>query len=74
MVVRLAHLVLELQLKLEDGVLLRERLSSTLALEDWGQVVVTLVVVLGTQLQEEVSFWGSLILRRRNLLRRNLDR
>ena len=77
-VVRLAHLVLELQLKLEDGVLLRERLSSTLALENWGQVVVTLVVVLGTQLQEEVSFWGSLILRRRNLLRRshnwNLDR
>ena len=74
MVVRLAHLVLELQLKLEDGVLLRERLSPTLALEDRGQVVVTLVVVLGTQLQEEVSFWGSLILRRRNLLRRNLDR
>ena len=56
MVVRLAHLVLELQLKLEDGVLLRERLSSTLALENWGQVVVTLVVVLGAQLQEEVSF------------------
>ena len=56
MVVRLAHLVLELQLKLEDGVLLRERLSSTLALENWGQVVVALVVVLWTQLQEEVGF------------------
>ena len=56
MVVRLAHLVLELQLKLEDGVLLRERLSSTLALENWGQVVVTLVVIFGTQLKEEVSF------------------
>ena len=52
-VVRLPHLVLKLEFQLENGVLLRERLSAALPLKYRGQVVVAVLVVLGSELQEE---------------------
>ena len=50
---RLPHLVLKLEFQLEDGVLLRERLPPALPFKDRGQVVVAVLVVLGSELQEE---------------------
>ena len=63
---RLPHLVLKLEFQLEDGVLLRERLPSALPLEYRGQVVVAVLVVLGSKLKEKVNLEE----RRR---KRNLD-
>ena len=54
-VVRLPHLVLKLELQLEDGVLLRERLPPALPLKYRGQVVVAVLVVLGSKLKEKVN-------------------
>ena len=50
---RLPHLVLKLEFQLEDRVLLRERLPPALPFKDRGQVVVAVLVVLGSELQEE---------------------
>ena len=50
---RLPHFILELEVQLENGVLLRERLPPALPFKDRGQVVVAVLVVLGSELQEE---------------------
>ena len=68
---RLPHLVLKLELELEHGVLLGERLPSALPLEYRGQVVVTLLVILGSELKENLV---NLIERRRRTLIEDNDR
>ena len=68
---RLPHLVLKLELELEHGVLLGERLPPALPLEYRGQVVVTLLVILGSELKENLV---NLIERRRRTLIEDNDR
>ena len=68
---RLPHLVLKLELELEHGVLLGERLPPALPLEYRGQVVVTLLVILGSELKENLV---NLIERRRRTLIEDKDR
>ena len=52
---RFPHFILELEFQLENGVLLRERLPAALPLKYRGQVVVAVLVVLGSKLKEKVN-------------------
>ena len=64
---RLPHFILELEFQLENGVLLRERLSAALPFEYRGQVVLAVLVVLRPELKERFN------LMRREKERQNLD-